>query len=101
MRRTGCKDLIVMKWENVSLRTGLHLVLLLSIRDSQLDLILVVPGNDVNKVGHKRWNGALENRRIATDHVLIVHLALIELLNNCCDTEIPCQSINLHFFRGE
>lgn len=44
---------------------------------------IVVPRDDTHKVGDKRRNRALENCRVATNHVLVVHLRLIELRDHC------------------
>lgn len=47
-------------------------------------LILVgVPGDDLNEIGHKRGYQTLDNRRIAPNHVLLVHIGLVVLGNNC------------------
>lgn len=47
-------------------------------------LILIgMPGDDLNEIGHKRGYQTLDNRRIAPNHVLLVHIGLVVLGNNC------------------
>lgn len=47
-------------------------------------LILIgMPGDDLNEIGHKRGYQAFDNRRIAPYHVLLVHIGLVVLSNNC------------------
>lgn len=47
-------------------------------------LILIgMPGDDLNEIGHKRRYQTLDNRRIAPNHVLLVHIGLVVLGNNC------------------
>lgn len=43
---------------------------------------VILPGDDADKIGHERGNAALEHRRVASDHVLIVYLALVKLLHH-------------------
>lgn len=45
--------------------------------------LVVFPGRDANKVRHEGRDRALEDRRVAPDHILVVHLGLIKLLHHC------------------
>lgn len=64
------------------LRTVFNFVAVL-LGSPQLDLILVMPGHDRDKVGDERGDGAFEHGRVAPNYVFIVHLALVELLHDC------------------
>lgn len=44
--------------------------------------LFVLPGYDLHKVRHERWNRALQHRRIAPYDVLVVDLRFVELLHN-------------------
>lgn len=47
---------------------------------------IIGPRDHRHEIGHKRRNRALENGRVAANDVLVVHLRLVELLDNCvCD----------------
>lgn len=42
-----------------------------------------MPGDNLNEIGHERGYQTLDNRRIAPNHVLLVHIGLVVLRNNC------------------
>lgn len=46
-------------------------------------LLIGVPRNDLNEVGHKRRYQTLDDGRIAADHVLLVHVRLVVLSHDC------------------
>lgn len=45
--------------------------------------LLILPGDNLNKVRDKRWYRALKNCRITANDILIINLRLVELLYNC------------------
>lgn len=45
-------------------------------------ILIRVPGHDANKIGHKRWNFTLQNRRIASYDIVFVDISVINLTNN-------------------
>lgn len=44
---------------------------------------IILPRHHAHKISNKWRNTALENCRVATNHILIVHLGLVKLLHNC------------------
>lgn len=44
---------------------------------------IILPRHHAHKISNKRRNTALEDCRVATNHILIVHLGLVKLLHNC------------------
>ena len=40
------------------------------------------PGLHSDEVSHERRNGAFEQRCVASDHVLVVHVALVGLMDH-------------------
>lgn len=46
-------------------------------------LLIGVPRDHINEIGHKRRNQAFDDGRIAANHVLFVHVGLIVLRHNC------------------
>lgn len=44
---------------------------------------IILPWHHAHKISNKWRNTALEDCRVATNHILIVHLSLVKLLYNC------------------
>lgn len=77
------------KWEEMERTSPEHTAVFSSLVPTvggarkEVLLLIGVPRNDLNEVGHKRRYQTLDDGRIAADHVLLVHVRLVVLSHDC------------------